>query len=150
VTDVEPDAVESALDGLGASWKRREDGWVIPATARTPCEIVIVAHPAGLRVEGVLVLWPEAGETELLALASLLERAESDLPGARFELGQRRAVVTVEASSERDLPAAIARVVMASRLVGRETALLLEKEMADRYLAFFGAPQETHPAPTRN
>jgi hypothetical protein len=98
----------------------------------------------------VLARWAEADETELLALASLLKRAESDLPGARFELGQRRAVVTVEASSERDLPAAIARVVMASRLVGREAALLLEKEMADRYLAFFGAPQETHPAATRN
>src|SRR5262249_54927002 len=77
VNEIEPDAVESALDGLGASWKKREDGWVIPATARTPCEIVIVANSDGLRIEGVLVRWDEAGETELTALAALLKRAES-------------------------------------------------------------------------
>jgi hypothetical protein len=143
VNEIEPDAVESALDGLGASWKKREGGWVIPATARTPCEIAIVTNAGGLRVEGVLLSWDEAGQKELTALAALLKRAESDLPGARFELGQGRAVVAVEASSERTLPAAVACVVLAARLVGREAALLLEKEMADRYLAFFGAHQET-------
>jgi hypothetical protein len=143
VNPIEPDAVESALDGLGASWKKREDGWIIPATARTPCEIVIVTHEDGLRVEGVLIRWGEAGERELAALAALLRRAESDLPGTRFELGQGRAAVAVEASSERDLPAALARVVTAARLVGREAALLLEKEMADRYLSFFSGREET-------
>src|SRR5262249_46869900 len=141
VSHIEADAVESALDSLGAAWKKRDDGWAIPATARAPWEIV-VTQDAGLRIEGVLTTWEDAGQTELAALAALLRRAETDLPGAAFEVRAGRAVVAVTATHERDLPAAVSRVMTAARLLSRETAALLDRDVAGRYLEFFGAPPE--------
>jgi hypothetical protein len=149
VSEIEPDAVESALDALGVAWKKREDGWAIPATARTPCEIAIVTNDGGLRIEGVLATWDAAGETELAALGAMLRRAAADLPGATFEVRPGRAVVAVDADDERGLGAAVSRVFTASRLLSREAAALLERDVADRYLAFFGAGAETPVAPAR-
>jgi len=149
VSEIEPDAVESALDALGVAWKKRGDGWAIPATARTPCEIAIVTNDDELRIEGVLATWDVAGQTELAALAAMLRRAAADLPGVTFQVRPGRAVVAVHASDERELAAAVSRVFTASRLLSREAAALLEREMADRYLAFFGAAAERPAPPAR-
>jgi hypothetical protein len=149
VSTIEPDAVESSLDGLGAAWKKRDDGWAIPATARTPFEIDLVPKGDGLHVEGVLTTWDAAGEAELAALGAMLRRAAADLAGVVFELRQGKAVVAVAARHERELPAAVSRVLTAARLLSREAAALLEKHVADRYLEFFAAPQETAGAPGR-
>lgn len=148
MNEIEPDAIESALDSLGAAWKKREGGWAIPATTRTPCEIV-VTNGDGLRIEGVLSSWDAAGETELKALAAMLRRAALDLPGTSFEVVHGRAVAAVTVRHERDLPAAVARVLTAARLLSREAAALLERDIADRYLEFFNARPETVGAPTR-
>ena len=149
MSEIEPDAVECALDALGAAWKRREDGWVIAASAKTPCEIHVISNEDGVRIEGVLASWE--GETGLVALTALLRRAEAETDGVRFEMRHGSAAAFTTVRDERGIGMAVGRIARVARLMGREAALLLlEPEMAERYLAFLGAPAETSQGPPRS
>ena len=131
--------IEAALEASGRSWKRREGSWVVPANERLPREIRIIPQTDGVRIEVVLIGWDEIGEVESLALGRMLCRAQFDLRFARCEMEnhQVRIVAFVEPSFvERDLPDALAGVVMGCRLLAREVGVLLAPEMARTYLAF--------------
>lgn len=152
MSETEVEGIDSALDGLGVAWKRRQDGWSIPATARTPCEIHLVRKEAGVRIECGLLTWDEIGQTERSALSRLLEKAEDDLPGVRFEMRGAEAVAAVELppeAVERGLGRGVDRLMTAARRLSRESAALLEGETAAWYLRFFAEPAETSDGPRR-
>ncbi len=136
---IDHDAVESALDEAGLAWKKREGGWMIPASARVPCEIDLVANEGELILEAMLASWDTIGQRERAALGRLLETAAGQMAGVSFVVGERRASMMAKVSAEHDLSRAIGRLLRASRLLSREAAALLEVDMADRYLSFFGA-----------
>jgi hypothetical protein len=134
--------VEAALEAAGIAWKRREEGWVVPASARLPREIQIAPHAGGVRVEAALVGWDEIGELEATALGRLLCRAQFGLRFARCELDARQARVAalVEAAHlDRDLPDSLSGVAAGSRLLAREVGILLAPDMARTYLDFLSA-----------
>jgi hypothetical protein len=141
-SEIDNEVVEASLDTLGVPWKRREDGWVVPSGPRWPYQVSVTACAGTLRVEAVLVSWDELGPTERSALECLLARAERCQPGVRFELDADRALAwrsLPAGSSERALTAVVARVAESTRRLAREAGALLNQEVAQAYLRFFGA-----------
>jgi hypothetical protein len=129
--------IESALDATSLPWVRREAVWTIPLTASLARELLLRRVPHGVRVEGVLAEWDEAGARELEALRLFLRRAEPSLHFAHCAVDGKRAVVFVETSAsdlETSLPQCIGGVAAACRLLAREAAALLAPELAAAYL----------------
>jgi hypothetical protein len=139
------EVIEASLDSLGVAWKRRDPDWVVTVGPLWPYQVVLARRDTGLHVEADLVSWDELGQPEKQALGELLARAEAGLTGVRFELRERQALVWAEVSAsadERDVTDAVSRVETAARLLGREASALLNRDVAEVYLRFFGADRE--------
>jgi hypothetical protein len=137
--------VESALEEVGLPWRRRAEGWVVPAGASLPREITLRPLPGGLRVEAILLAWDELGEAELAALAWFLCRAQHGLRFARCELADRQARVAALVRVEElgsALPHALMGVATGTRLLAREVGALLLPELARAYVEFFGTGEK--------
>jgi hypothetical protein len=146
---VEDEVVESALDGSGFAWKRRESGWVIPASSQLAREIQITRVDEGVRVEAVLVAWDEIGSVEQQALAMFLDRAQRGLRFVRCQMDERQARVTAPvpaAELETGLAHAVGAVAAGVRLLTREAGTLLLPEAARVFLQFHGTEHERNPA----
>ena len=153
MSTIDAEVVESALDGLGVPWKRRETDWLVTAGPRWPYPVALTANGTRLRIEAVLASWDELGARERAALGLLLGRAEGGLPGVRFGLGEREAMAWTDLAddaSERAVTEAVARVATGARLLAREAGALLSPGVAETYLHFFGAIGETTTHPDRN
>jgi len=135
-----PEVIEAGLDGLGVPWKRREADWVVTVGPRWPYQVCLTVSGDRLRVEAVLVSWDELSQTERLALALLLERAQGGVSGVRFSLNERQAVAWAElptSENEHAVTRAVGRVETAARLLAREAGAVLNLEVAEAYLRFF-------------
>jgi hypothetical protein len=133
--------VEAALDASGFGWKRREEGWVVPAGERLARAIEVRPGPAGVRVEAVLATWDELGATEAAAVGRLLCRAQLGLRLARCELDARQArVVALLAAGhvETALPHSLGGVAAGVRWLTREVGVLLAPPVARAFLDFLG------------
>ena len=132
----EEEIIEDILDEMGLPWKRREGGWVVPASPRRPREVVVSTAPEGLRVEAELCSWDTLGETERQALSLVLEKASASLRGVRCAVEAGRATVTATAI-ETGLRAAIADVLVGSKALAREASALLAPATAGEVVRFF-------------
>lgn len=142
------DIVEGELDALGLPYKRRDSGWVIAATARTPCEIDIAPNDNEVLLEAVLVRWDDIRSNQREALRRLIHEAAAQLPGVWAMISEQRASLIAAVPGEaieRDLGKVIERLMRASRLLAREASALVETELAESYLRFFAAPREEAP-----
>jgi hypothetical protein len=138
MTQTYAEAVEAALDAAGLAWRRREDGWAVPADGRLVPEIDVQPEPEGVRVEVVLTSWDEEADTT--ALAQFLTLAQQCLRFARPSLtaGQAGLAAYVPAGDvETALPRTVAGVAAEARLLAREAAVLLLPQVARAYLEFF-------------
>ena len=144
--------VEDVLAEMGLPWKRREGGWVVPASAHRPREVMLSTSPEGLRVEAELCSWDTLGESEHRALSIVLEKASACQRFARCAVGAARATVaaTLPAQAvEAGLRTAIGGVLVGSRALAREASALLTPNIAGEVLRFFGADAERKMAPER-
>jgi hypothetical protein len=136
---LDEEVVEAALDSVGWPWRRRQHGWVIPASAHLPREIEIIPEEAGLRVQAVLVDWDDLGADERRALAWMLCRAQLGLRFCRGELAQRQALLAGQLAV-RDVECGLANLLGGTaaglRLLGREAGDLLLPGLASVYLHF--------------
>jgi hypothetical protein len=143
---IEDDAVTGALESIGLPFKRRDSCWLIPPGGQRPCEINLTPVGDSVRIESVLSTWDEIGTDEREALARFLCRAQGSVRFARCELGERQAVIAARLQAsvlEAGLPHAAAAVLAGSRLLGREVGALLDQEVAEGYLRFFGVDRES-------
>jgi hypothetical protein len=131
------EVIAEALESVGLSVKRRQDGWVVPVCGRLNREIVLTPEGDALRVRAVLVEWDEIGPGEALALDRFLERANAGLRFAHCEREPTRAVVTALVDAVR-LADAIGGVAAGCRMLAREAGALLGPEAARVYLEFHG------------
>ena len=137
--------VEDVLDEMGLPWKRREGGWVVPASAHRPREVMVRPSPEGLRVEAELCSWDALGESERRALSVVLDKASVCLRFARCAVESARATVTATLPTqaiEAGLRTAVGSVLVGSRTLSREASTLLAPNVADEVLRFFGADGE--------
>jgi hypothetical protein len=136
------EVIEGALDATGLGWKRRDVGWVVPASGRLPREVFVSPEGGGVRVQAVLVEWDEIGTDERAALERQLCRAQLGLRFARCELSATQARVTALVESgnvEGALADSVGGVAAGCRLLAREVGALLAVEVARAFLAFQGA-----------
>jgi hypothetical protein len=132
------DAVTSVLDEMGLAWKRREEEYIILPSPGVPCEIVLSVGEDVL-VTATLASWEEIGEEEARALDLFLHRAQSELPSVRLKREDTQATVEAHVSLtdfDAHLPDGIACVLMATRLLSRETMALLRPEVARAFEQF--------------
>jgi len=144
--------VVGALEDCGLPYKRRELGWVVPPGGQRSVEVVLTPREGGLRIESVLAGWDEIGGAQREALARLLCRAQGQLRFARCELNEARAVVAANLRAgeiETGSAHAVAAVLAAARLLGREASALLLAEVAEGYEAFFASEAEKRPEANR-
>jgi hypothetical protein len=133
--------VEAALDASGFGWKRREEGWVVPAGERLPRAIEVRPESAGVRVEAVLATWDEWGAVEAAAVGRLLCRAQLGVRLVRCEMDVRQArVVALLAAGqvEKALPHTLGGVAAGVRWLTREVGVLLVPQAARAFLDFLG------------
>jgi hypothetical protein len=136
------EVIEGALDATGLGWKRRDEGWVVPASGRLPREVLVSPEGGGVRVQAVLVEWDEIGTDERAAIGRLLCRAQLGLRFARCELSATQARVTALVESrhvEGALADSVGGVAAGCRLLAREAGALLAADVARAFLAFQGA-----------
>jgi hypothetical protein len=139
------EAVETALEGSGFAWSRREKGWAVPANETLPRELQVNVAAGGLLVEAILAEWDEIGATEAQALAQFLLSAQGGLRFARCELSERSARLVAGADAahlDDDLRHGLTGVAVGCRLLAREAAALLVPEAARLFLDFHGPAAE--------
>ena len=144
--------VEDILDEMGLPWKRREGGWVVPASAHRPREVMLSPSPEGLRVEAELCSWDTLGESEHRALSIVMEKASASLRYALCAVGAARATVSATLSAqaiEAGLRTAVGGVLVGSRTLAREASALLMPPVANEVLRFFAADGERKMDPER-
>lgn len=131
--------IDDILFDIGLGSRRREDGWVIPPSARVPCEVALTQTGDQLRVEAVLADWDTIGGAEEDALTMFLRRATRELGYATCEIRDRGALLVARlpvADAEARLGAVIDGVLAASRRLIREASALLRPELAREYVTF--------------
>ena len=144
--------VEDILAEMGLPWKRREGGWVVPASPHRPREVMLSSSPEGLRVEAELCSWDTLGESEHRALSIVMDKASHSLRYARCAVDSARATVSATLSSraiEAGLRTAVGGVLVGSRTLAREASALLAPTIANEVLRFFAADGERKMATDR-
>ena len=144
--------IEDVLDAMSLPWKRREDCWVIPASAHRLREVLLSKSPEGLRVEAELCSWDTLGESERRALSIVMEKASASLRDASCTVEPTRVTVMATLPSreiETGLQSAIGGVLVGSRTLAREASALLSPTISNEVLRFFAADSERKRATDR-
>jgi hypothetical protein len=133
------EAIAAALEEMGLAWTRRESEWVVPASARVPCEVVLGLSGDEVRVAAVLVVREEIGARETRALGHFLRRAEVSFRSVSLRLDGNKAVAEAclpAAEIDARLSDAVGGVLSAARVLSREAEAMLLPEVARAYEEF--------------